>query len=95
MASRLSRAPRRVLSADQCRKEMAVSARVPSIQEFMERARVIWEEERLPQLKAKVPWHGYELGHWPEELKKWPKPWPREGSPRRSINEATSQAGFT
>jgi 4-hydroxy-3-polyprenylbenzoate decarboxylase len=36
----------------------------------MERAREIWEEERLPQLKAKVPWHGYELGHWPEELKK-------------------------
>lgn len=38
--------------------------------EFMERARLIWEEERLPQLKPKVPWHGYELGHWPEEFKK-------------------------
>lgn len=36
----------------------------------MERARVIREEERLPQLKPKVPWHGYELGHWPEERKK-------------------------
>ena len=38
--------------------------------EFMERARLIWEEEKLPQLKPKVPWHGYELGHWPDEFKK-------------------------
>jgi 4-hydroxy-3-polyprenylbenzoate decarboxylase len=36
----------------------------------MERARLIWEEEKLPQLKSKIPWHGYELGHWPEEFKK-------------------------
>ncbi len=34
--------------------------------EFMERAREIWEEEELPPLTPKVPWHGYELGRWTE-----------------------------
>jgi hypothetical protein len=37
--------------------------------ESMERARAIWEEIGLPQLKPKFPWHGYELGHWPDELR--------------------------
>ncbi len=36
--------------------------------QFMERAREIWEEEGLPQLKPKSPWHGYALGYWTEEL---------------------------
>ncbi|MCZ6485012.1 MAG: UbiD family decarboxylase [Acidobacteria bacterium] len=36
--------------------------------EFMERARVIWEELGLPELKPKEPWHGYSLGFWPEDL---------------------------
>jgi 4-hydroxy-3-polyprenylbenzoate decarboxylase len=36
----------------------------------MERARLIWEEEKLPQLKPKIPWHGYELGYWPEDFKR-------------------------
>ncbi len=36
--------------------------------EFMEKARQIWEEEGLPQLRLKHPWWGYDLGHWlPEE----------------------------
>ncbi|MDP2719123.1 MAG: UbiD family decarboxylase [Dehalococcoidia bacterium] len=35
--------------------------------EFMERARKIWEEEGLPKLKPKIPWHGYSLGHWTRE----------------------------
>ena len=35
--------------------------------EFMERARQIWEEEGLPQLSVKAPWHGYSLGHWTKE----------------------------
>ncbi len=30
--------------------------------EFMEKAKQIWEEEGLPQLSPKVPWHGYSLG---------------------------------
>ncbi|MBI2229288.1 MAG: UbiD family decarboxylase, partial [Deltaproteobacteria bacterium] len=37
--------------------------------EYMERARAIWEELELPPLKPKIPWHGYELGHWPDELR--------------------------
>jgi 4-hydroxy-3-polyprenylbenzoate decarboxylase len=36
--------------------------------EFMERARVIWEELGLPRLSPQPPWHGYDLGHWPDEL---------------------------
>jgi UbiD family decarboxylase len=36
--------------------------------EFMERARQIWEEERLPELRPKVPWFGYPLGYWTDEL---------------------------
>jgi UbiD family decarboxylase len=32
--------------------------------EFMERARVIWEELRLPRLAPQPPWHGYDLGDW-------------------------------
>ena len=36
-------------------------------QEFMERAREIWEEEGLPPLNPKVPWFGYSLGYWTEE----------------------------
>jgi 4-hydroxy-3-polyprenylbenzoate decarboxylase len=32
--------------------------------EFMERARAIWEELKLPALKPQPPWHGYSLGDW-------------------------------
>jgi 4-hydroxy-3-polyprenylbenzoate decarboxylase len=35
--------------------------------EFMERAKEIWEAEGLPTLTPRVPWHGYELGYWPEK----------------------------
>ncbi len=35
--------------------------------QFMERARQIWEEEGLPKLSPKEPWHGYSLGYWTEE----------------------------
>ena len=33
----------------------------------MERARKIWEEEGLPPLSLKTPWHGYSLGFWTKE----------------------------
>ena len=33
----------------------------------MERAKTIWEEEGLPALKPKAPWHGYSLGDWTKE----------------------------
>jgi UbiD family decarboxylase len=36
--------------------------------EYMERARVIWEELGLPPLKPESPWFGYSLGEWPEDL---------------------------
>ncbi len=36
--------------------------------EYMERARQIWEELGLPQLKPESPWFGYSLGEWPDEL---------------------------
>ena len=32
--------------------------------EFMERARMIWEELKLPSITARPPWHGYSLGDW-------------------------------
>jgi UbiD family decarboxylase len=36
--------------------------------EFMENAKAIWERLGLPPLKPEAPWHGYDLGHWPQEL---------------------------
>ena len=37
-------------------------------QQFMERARKIWEEEGLPKLSPRDPWYGYPLGYWPKGL---------------------------
>jgi UbiD family decarboxylase len=36
--------------------------------QYMENARVIWEELGLPPLKPEMPWYGYSLGQWPEEF---------------------------
>jgi len=36
--------------------------------EYMERAKQLWEELGLPQLKPESPWFGYSLGDWPDEL---------------------------
>ena len=36
--------------------------------EYMERAKVIWEELGLPKLKPETPWYGYSLGEWPQEM---------------------------
>jgi UbiD family decarboxylase len=36
--------------------------------EFMEQAKLIWEELGLPALNPETPWHGYSLGQWPEEF---------------------------
>jgi len=35
--------------------------------EFMDRAKVIWEEMELPQLNPRMPWYGYSLGAWSQE----------------------------
>ena len=32
--------------------------------EYMEKARTLWEELKLPALTPKGPWHGYTLGNW-------------------------------
>ena len=36
--------------------------------EFMENAKTIWERLGLPPLTPQTPWHGYDLGYWPEDL---------------------------
>ncbi|MBI4292781.1 MAG: UbiD family decarboxylase [Betaproteobacteria bacterium] len=36
--------------------------------EYMEGARRIWEELGLPRLQPQMPWYGYDLGEWNEEL---------------------------
>ena len=34
--------------------------------EYMERAKQLWDELKLPALSVKQPWHGYTLGDWTE-----------------------------
>lgn len=36
--------------------------------EYMERAKKIWEELGLPELKPETPWFGYSLGEWSQDL---------------------------
>ncbi len=36
--------------------------------EYMERALEIWNELELPPVTPQVPWFGYSLGQWDEEL---------------------------
>ena len=36
--------------------------------EYMERARELWEELDLPKLRPEMPWYGYSLGQWDDEL---------------------------
>ncbi len=36
-------------------------------EEFMLRAKEIWEELDLPRIAPQAPWHGYQLGDWAEE----------------------------
>jgi len=33
----------------------------------MERAKEIWEELGVPELKPRMPWYGYSLGAWTAE----------------------------
>ncbi|HEX2385725.1 MAG TPA: UbiD family decarboxylase [Candidatus Binatia bacterium] len=48
-------------------KEPFPPVALPS-QEYMERAREIWENElKLPPLRPQSPWYGYSLGQWDEE----------------------------
>jgi 4-hydroxy-3-polyprenylbenzoate decarboxylase len=36
-------------------------------EEYMTRARGIWEELGLPRIVPQAPWHGYQLGDWSEQ----------------------------
>ena len=36
--------------------------------QYMENAKLIWEELGLPPLRPEMPWYGYSLGQWPEEF---------------------------
>ncbi|HEX9879887.1 MAG TPA: UbiD family decarboxylase [Candidatus Binatia bacterium] len=36
--------------------------------EYMDRARILWQELGLPELDLQEPWHGYFMGLWPNEL---------------------------
>ncbi|MFL5039269.1 MAG: UbiD family decarboxylase [Xanthobacteraceae bacterium] len=36
--------------------------------QYMERAKVLWEELGLPKLTPEAPWFGYSLGEWPDEF---------------------------
>ena len=69
MASSLPRASRLFRDAHQRVKKWDYPPVALPAKEYMERAKQMWEEMGLPQLKPKSPWHGYELGHWPEELR--------------------------
>jgi 4-hydroxy-3-polyprenylbenzoate decarboxylase len=42
-------------------------------EEFMTRARKIWEELGLPYITPQAPWHGYDLGDWDEEWSEFAK----------------------
>ncbi|HEY4264172.1 MAG TPA: UbiD family decarboxylase [Micropepsaceae bacterium] len=41
--------------------------------EFMERAKVIWDELGLPELNPRPPWYGYSLGDWTANWDNWAK----------------------
>jgi len=51
------------LLIDATLKEVAPPLALPK-REFMENARQIWEELKLPPLTPQPPWHGYSLGDW-------------------------------
>ena len=39
-------------------------------QDVMVRAQELWAELGLPNLNLQEPWYGYELGHWPDRVRK-------------------------
>jgi len=51
------------LLIDATLKEVAPPLALPK-REFMENARQIWEELKLPPITPQPPWHGYSLGDW-------------------------------
>ncbi|HSG63551.1 MAG TPA: UbiD family decarboxylase [Gammaproteobacteria bacterium] len=52
--------------------------------EYMERAKVIWDELGLPPVQVRAPWHGYSLGDWTETWETFARravagEWPQSG----------------
>ena len=56
-------------------------------EEFMSRAKAIWEELDLPRIAPQAPWHGYELGDWAPEWAEFAKS--AVAGDWRSIGETT------
>jgi UbiD family decarboxylase len=54
------------LMIDATLKHSAPPLALPA-REFMERARAIWEELKLPAITPQPPWHGYSLGDWADD----------------------------
>ena len=54
------------LMIDATLKHSAPPLALPA-REFMERARAIWEELKLPAITPQSPWHGYSLGDWADD----------------------------
>ncbi len=54
------------LLIDATRKRAMPPLALPT-REYMEHARKLWEELKLPPLNVRAPWHGYTLGEWTEE----------------------------
>ena len=62
--------------------------------EFMERARVIWDELHLPTLSPRPPWHGYSLGDWPTPgTSSRVAPWPAKEKERPGDFRAPPRRG--
>ena len=38
---------------------------------YMERARELWTQLKLPPISFQAPWHGYQLGDWSESWEKF------------------------
>jgi UbiD family decarboxylase len=51
------------IMVDATLKQPAPPLALPA-REFMEHARTIWEELKLPPITPQPPWHGYSLGDW-------------------------------
>jgi 4-hydroxy-3-polyprenylbenzoate decarboxylase len=66
--------------------------------EYMERAVQNWRSRKeLPEPHLRQPWHGYELGYWPEELKEYARliaqgEWLKVGEMTAKLQKKLSEA---
>ena len=57
--------PDSTMLIDATQKKLMPPLALPA-REYMERARLLWEELKLSALSVNSPWHGYTLGDWSE-----------------------------